>query len=424
MGTPVDSGNRGVIALGSSLAGLFLKANPQAKVSFLTSHREPTQISIWNGQKRLSVPVVNYRMSPRSKPSQHLFVIVAAALCYKILPVKGFRSWIEKRIPFIGLVSSADMVGDVRGGDSFSDIYGLKRFAMAFLPSFAVLLIKGEMVHFPQTYGPFKSKTARRLACYLLRKSSTVIARDTKSHKAATELVLPSQKVGLTPDVAFSLLPLIPKFPTISKSVSDAEELRSLKTIGINVNGLVYNGGYSRNNMFGLKMQYDEFLFELCQELLKITDRDIVLVPHTFAPNGEVESDNEASLKLRDRLPNELQERIRIVTEEYDQYEIKGVIGLCDFFIGARMHSCIAALSQGVPCVGVAYSMKFLGVFESVGMGDWVVDGRTTDNADAVKRIVELYEQKESYRETLSNNAAEAKDKLYNAFTNLLDSVN
>ena len=46
----------------------------------------------------------------------------------------------------------------------------------------------------------------------------------------------------------------------------------------------------------------------------------------------------------------------------------KAVIGQCDFFIGSRMHACIAALSQGVPCVGVAYSMKFAGVFDTVGM--------------------------------------------------------
>ena len=65
-----------------------------------------------------------------------------------------------------------------------------------------------------------------------------------------------------------------------------------------------------------------------------------------------------------------------IVDREYDQHEIKGVIGMCDFFVGSRMHACIGALSQGIPCVGVAYSMKFRGVFESVGVADWVVDSR------------------------------------------------
>lgn len=34
-----------------------------------------------------------------------------------------------------------------------------------------------------------------------------------------------------------------------------------------------------------------------------------------------------------------------------------------DFFTGARMHACIAALSSGVPVYPIAYSRKFTGLF-------------------------------------------------------------
>jgi polysaccharide pyruvyl transferase WcaK-like protein len=80
------------------------------------------------------------------------------------------------------------------------------------------------------------------------------------------------------------------------------------------------------------------------------------------------------------------------------------------------MHSCIAALSQGVPCVGVAYSMKFAGVFESVGMGDWVVDGRSVGNAAAVERILELYRGREAVRESLKAAGDRARDELREVF--------
>ena len=38
------------------------------------------------------------------------------------------------------------------------------------------------------------------------------------------------------------------------------------------------------------------------------------------------------------------------------------------------MHACIAALSQTVPAVAIAYSRKFLGVMETIGVEDIVVD--------------------------------------------------
>jgi polysaccharide pyruvyl transferase WcaK-like protein len=119
-------------------------------------------------------------------------------------------------------------------------------------------------------------------------------------------------------------------------------------------------------------------------------------------------------------VPKHLHGRIRGIECPYDQHELKGIIGQCDFFIGSRMHACIAALSQGVPCVGIAYSMKFEGVFESVGMGGWVIDGRTTSNEEAISRVMDLYRQRDKVRESLKVNSEKARDQLNNIFGRLL----
>jgi len=54
----------------------------------------------------------------------------------------------------------------------------------------------------------------------------------------------------------------------------------------------------------------------------------------------------------------------------------------------------VAALSQHIPAVGIAYSKKFYGVFESVGVGYCVVDARNTD----IKRVFEIIESAYSQR--------------------------
>ena len=375
------------------------------------------------------IPVVNCRLSPRSHPCEHLSWIFLMSVVYRLVPVAAVRAAITRSTPWIRTVAGANFVGDVRGGDSFSDIYGLRGFVVGFLMAWSVLLVKGTMVQFPQTYGPYKSVVARRLAGFLLRRSSVIIARDKQSRKIAQDLVAPGQEVQISPDVAFSLEAVPPERIELDPPLhaQPGQPLHSkLSTlnlagnvIGLNVNGLMFHGGYTRNNMFGLKLDYATFLPELVTALLAEHPGELWLVPHTYAARGHVESDNEASEKLRNCLPPELRRRVRLITAEYDQHELKGIIGQFDFFVGSRMHACIAALSQGVPCVGVAYSMKFEGVFESVGMEQWVVDARSIPNKEAVARIVSLYHDRNSVRAGLSRRADEARGELTRIFHNL-----
>ncbi len=96
------------------------------------------------------------------------------------------------------------------------------------------------------------------------------------------------------------------------------------------------------------------------------------------------------------------------------------MVGLCDFFVGSRMHACIAALSQGIPAVGVAYSRKFVGVFETVGAGDWIVDGRDSDAESGVARVLDLYAQREQLRPVLQQRVREARAQLSKTFQEIL----
>ena len=415
MGTSVSSGNRGVLALGASLTSLCLQTVPNAELKLLLGHNKADTFFVKVGAKEYAIPVVHCRLSPRSKLQDHLAWILCLSILFRFLP--PLRPSILRANKWIRTIAEADMIGDVRGGDSFSDIYGLKGFLLGFIVVWTVLLVKREIVQFPQTYGPYKSPLARRLARYLLQNSSTVIARDKQSQALAQEILGKNKTVLLSPDVAFSLEAVRPREIILDPPLKGPTDSR---IIGLNVSGLIYNGGYTRNNMFGLKLEYPSFLRLLVVAILKKTDGELWLVPHTFEPSKSVESDPNASSRLRDSLPQELQSRVRIVAAAYDQHEIKGIIGMCDFFIGSRMHSCIAALSQGIPCVGIAYSMKFDGVFESVGVRDWVVDGRKLSNEEAVTRVLDLYDQRDQVRNRLTRHANAARVQLNEVFGRLL----
>jgi len=418
MGTPVTAGNRGVMALAASLIGLCSQRGKVSNIRILIGHSRKEKVSFKFNEETLEVEVVNCRLSPKAKPNEHLAWIVFACLLYRLLPIRGIKKALSRFTPWIKALEEADIVGDIRGGDSFSDIYGLSRFLHGFFVAWTAVLIKGSIVQFPQTFGPYNRRISRLMAGYLLRHSSVIMARDKESQRLASKLIGPKKKVLLCPDVAFSLEPLKPDKILLDPPIEYNPGLPKM-VLGINVNGLMYNGGYTRDNMFGLKMDYKDMLSKLFEALLKEHENEIWLFPHTYAPPGNVESDNEACIKVKDSISPQAKARVRVVTGDYDCHELKWLIGQCDFFIGSRMHSCIAALSQGVPCVGIAYSQKFRGVFETVGMGDWVVDGREVGTDEAVNRVIELYQKRNEIRETLRKNAEEARKKLEETFEKL-----
>lgn len=414
MGTPVSSGNRGVLALGSSLVNLCLKAQPAADIVFLLGHRDNKPVQLCLGPEFRTTRVVPCRLSLKSKLRDHLLWILLLALVYRVSP-RAVRSVIRRISPWIDTAASATVVGDIRGGDSFSDIYGIKNFLYGFVMAWTIVLVRGHIVQFPQTYGPYSTRLGRFLAGVLLRRSSVIIARDTESLAVAKALTRPSADVRLSPDVAFALPAVLP--PLISFDPPATSTKRNV--IGINVNGLMYNGGYTRRNMFGLQLDYPAFMVQLVRELLAECDGEIRLIPHTFAPPGHVESDVDASKAVLAGLAPDDRTRVRLLAGEYNQSELKGIIGQSNFFVGARMHACIAALSQGIPCVAVAYSRKFAGVFGSVGMGDWVVDARRISTAEAVASTMEQFRRRNAARSILALQSDAARSRLDAVFGSL-----
>ena len=135
---------------------------------------------------------------------------------------------------------------------------------------------------------------------------------------------------------------------------------------------------------------------------MKQTDAEIVLVPHVFGNAGDVESDTVASAKIYQEFESRYPGRLHLIERECDQHEIKYLIGQCDFLLGSRMHACIAALSQGIPAIGLAYSKKFAGVLRTIGAEDLVIDLRAHDQVEIIARIDSAWRDREKTAAKLS----------------------
>jgi len=419
LGAAFDTNNRGVSALSSSLVRLITDAVPDAGISFFMGNPARINKVVNFAGKDIMVNVINCRMSPKAKIKEHLLFLLLLALLIRFSPSIRFREMIIHWNSRLSELYDCNFIGAINGGDSFSDIYGLRRFVQGMIPIIILILMGKRLILLPQTYGPYHSPLARTIARWIILHSSKVLSRDRESIQLINELLENTKTevpISFCPDVAFTLPSA---FPTTFAMYPPADVFGKGTWVGINVNGLMFHGGYTGTNMFGLHFDYKDFILNLIEKLMKETSARILLIPHTYGEKGDVESDPEASRQVYDALKDKNRDRLYLLTGEYKEFEIKGIIERCDFLIGSRMHACIAAISQAVPTAAVAYSKKFRGVFESVGLETMVVDARSVGLDEAVYKIIDLYRNRELEMVSMKQKIDLAKEQVKETFRHL-----
>lgn len=296
---------------------------------------------------------------------------------------------------FFATVRRSDMVIDIGAGDSFADIYGRGRLVRMFFMKVLTHLAGTPLVVAPQTIGPFTKGWSKRLARWSLNRSALVATRDAKSTDALRKLGYRGAVIEAS-DVALRL----PFDPPARSSAGPAR-------VGINVSGLLMAGGYTGKNELGIALDYPGLIRNLITKFQGL-GTEVHLVPHVIVREGRMvkEDDWRASEALAAEFPGTV-----LAPAFTSPSEAKSYIASLDFFMGARMHACIAAFSSGVPVVPMAYSRKFAGLFGSLGY-DATVDC-TTETAAAIEaRIMTAWESRAALAESAAAALARGRAKL------------
>lgn len=308
-------------------------------------------------------------------------------------PMPRIKPLLWGRSDFLKSIRQADLVVDIGEGDSWADIYGPKRFALQAGTKLAAIALRKPLVLAPQTIGPFDDKRIAKVADWTMNKARAVFSRDGLSTTYLQTHRIKSETAEYI-DVAFRL-------PFTQRSKSTEGKVR----IGLNVSGLLFNGGYSGNNELGLTIDYADFTKRLIAALLSRPDTEIHLIPHVTA-NGGRDDDRSVVPELSATFPS------IIVPEAFeDASAAKSYMSGLDFVVGGRMHACIGAFSARVPVVPIAYSRKFNGLFGTLGYSH-IVDGKSLDTETALKRTLELFEKRADLLVDIDKGLALAKTQL------------
>lgn len=412
LGANFSGSNLGVNALAHSALQLIFDHDPAAEVLILDYHRTVREYTLdWNGRR---IPVLNLRFSRRFFQQNHIVRLLLTAFLVRLVPGTRLRETFLRRNPVLARLARIDTFAAVSGGDSFSDIYGMRRLLYVSLPQVLGVFLGKRLVQLPQTYGPFARPASRLLVRWILDRSELIYSRDHEGKRIAAALSRKAaERVRFCYDMAFALKPEPVTGPW------DRFLLENPQAVGLNVNGLLYNRPYEVNS--ARAAEYRSLVERLVGTFIEELGVPVMLVPHVYGDGPVSESDVKASRDLFGRLSGRYGARLYLLEDRLDQNKVKYVIGRLPFFAGSRMHSCIAAISQGVPAAGLAYSRKFIGVYRSVGLQDAVVDLGVCDEASAAAQLARIYRERDKFSGLLEREIASVRGKLADVFKNIFN---
>ncbi len=315
LGAGFDTGNLGVAALASGTIASVLDAFPDAKIYLLDYGQEAKVYDVRHRDMSFKAELINLRFSKKLSLPNNVARLLGTALCLRLLPPATRQAFIGRN-RWLSAIVAGDIVAAISGGDSFSDIYGLRRLLYVTLPQLLVLALRRPLVLLPQTYGPFKSRVARTMARFVLKRAHRIYSRDMPGVEVVRELITDSgPPAEFAYDMGFALEPQAPPQTTIA-SLSRLKDGRPL--VGLNVSGLLYVGGYTGNNMFGLRADYRKLLSLIVEHFAVRLDCNVLLIPHVFGDGGE--SDSGAAQEFWRDLPANIKSRVHRLEGRFDHH--------------------------------------------------------------------------------------------------------
>jgi colanic acid/amylovoran biosynthesis protein len=224
------------------------------------------------------------------------------------------------------------------------------------------------------------------MARFSLNLAKVVIVREELSAEIIKKMNIKSKNIFIRADCAFAL-----------DAIPAEQADRILFEEGIKLDQSKTVVGFSMSSLMEKAIpHYTLVMAYLVEHLKEELGAEILMVPHVAHPEWLGKDDRSAQNAVL-KLLNDASD-IHVICGEYNPMELKGIIAKTDLFIGCRMHSCIAALSSGVPTLALGWSHKYRGIMKEVGLDRYVVDRwdeqlEVVEN-DLMQRVKEMHRQR------------------------------
>ncbi len=322
--------------------------------------------------------------------SYHLSMALFCSILYRLLQKFKLEISYLSNNKYIYSYNHADIIIDL-SGDSFSDIK-----TISIVNSLGILIgivLKKPIVFFSQSIGPF-NKWNLPITRFCLNKASLVIVREEITKKYLENIVNINSPIHLTADCAF-ILP----YENIDKTMIDKTVINKRPFVGISVNALT-------DDQKGI---YVNIMAQLIDYIAEKFDALIIFVPHVVSPIRDGKWDDRTTGEKIYNLSGH-KDNIVLIGDDHSPEKLKGIIKLCDIFIGGRMHANIAALSCCIPTIAISWSHKYYGIMRTLGQEEYVCDSETMNLEELKSKVDVLLANKDHIHKELESRIEQQKE--------------
>ena len=299
-------------------------------------------------------------------------------------------------------------VGIMTGGDVLSLDYSMGSLVKYVGQAETLMRAGRPMWLWAASIGPFTGQPdVERWVVRHLDRYEDISVRESSSLEYLRALGLP--RARLVADPAFALVP----------EAFDADALlppeRDGGVLGFNTSPLIH--AINERRAAGSGAAAEKAIADFLGDVVRRTRLGVVLVPHVDAVDGGTYNSDFVYLQgllARMNLPSS---RVRLALRTLNAPRIKHLLAQCSYFIGARTHATIGALSQGVPTCSLGYSVKARGLNRDLfGSERYLLDTKSITRDALWQALQRLIDDEGDIRSLLLARMPEWRQRAHSAF--------
>ena len=357
--------------------------------SFVIRRKQRTEASTYTlRQTRKSNPL---RASLTRKLRALRTLLISLILVFNAQRIKKDRNPLflnEGLNHFLANLKSCNLLFDV-GGGNLTSVWQSELYIKCLTFVLAIIFDK-PIILSGQTIGPFYGFLDKLIARFALNRVNMITLRERFSETNLRNIGVTKPLIKVTADDSVTL---VPANQIRIKTIFSNERIEVKRPlIGINIVGLKY--------LQKLRAEFKkakELLARIGDYLVEKFNATVIFIPTQYA----ADDDRKPALEILQAMINK--DRAFILSQEYDDKEIKGVIGQLDLAIGFRYHFIVFAVTSGVPAIGIYlddyYATKINGILDLVNQRE---NGINIQEA-TFKRITRQIEAVFSNREQIAH---------------------
>ena len=348
-----------------------------------------------------------------------------AAMPFKIkkIPYTGiqiFKAWFKHVILHIRASGreEKEFWDDFRQADIVYNIYGIcfcsklnsgvtriKLFAglRSAVSSFAINIlarVSGKMsLKGTSSYGPMKSSAemsaARVASRYIFDR---MLAREKESRRQMREVANVKSAIPVAPDVA-NMMPCSVKW-------------NEAGPVGISVSFQIIK-------QWGGRSDYLDMMADLIKYMHAQTGRDVVVFPNELKPSG-VYGDAEVASDIVARVHDRGKWLSVCEASQISGLEMKNRVAGCSVMVAARYHSCVAALSSGVPLLVIGWHYKYEELMLLYDQRSRMIRTDECSSQILKTRFDELWEKRNEVHDSIEDTAVKVRSCVIESIKYLL----